>query len=116
MKIKKITIITVQEEPVYDITVEDNHNFYAEGVLVHNCMEIQQPTDEDRTVTCNLASINLAVVNTREHASKVVPIAIRMLDNVIDVSSYPTEKARKTHHHTRSIMLSIIMLLKLQEH
>lgn len=27
-------------EDVYDITVEDNHNFYANGILVHNCMEI----------------------------------------------------------------------------
>jgi len=35
-------IINVKEcvnEDVYDITVEDNHNFYANGVLVHNCGE-----------------------------------------------------------------------------
>jgi DNA polymerase III alpha subunit len=25
-------------EDVYDITVEDNHNFYANGLLVHNCV------------------------------------------------------------------------------
>jgi DNA polymerase-3 subunit alpha len=25
-------------EDVYDITVEDNHNFYANGLLVHNCL------------------------------------------------------------------------------
>jgi hypothetical protein len=25
---------------VYDIEVEDNHNFYAEGLLVHNCQDI----------------------------------------------------------------------------
>jgi DNA polymerase-3 subunit alpha len=25
-------------ENVYDITVEDNHNFYANGLLVHNCI------------------------------------------------------------------------------
>jgi intein/homing endonuclease len=24
-------------EDVYDISVEDNHNFFANGVLVHNC-------------------------------------------------------------------------------
>lgn len=29
---------------VYDITVEDNHNFYANGILVHNCCEINLPT------------------------------------------------------------------------
>ena len=24
-------------EDVFDITVEDNHNFYANNILVHNC-------------------------------------------------------------------------------
>ena len=28
---------------VYDITVEDNHNFYANDILVHNCLEILIP-------------------------------------------------------------------------
>ena len=30
---------TVKEYYVYDISVEDNHNFYANGVLVHNCQD-----------------------------------------------------------------------------
>jgi hypothetical protein len=25
------------KQKVYDITVDDRHNFYANGVLVHNC-------------------------------------------------------------------------------
>lgn len=29
---------------VYDITVEDNHNFYANDILVHNCAEINLAT------------------------------------------------------------------------
>jgi len=33
-----------EETPVYDITVEDNHNFFANGILVHNCQEITLPT------------------------------------------------------------------------
>lgn len=32
------------QEDVYDITVEDNHNFFANGILVHNCQEIFLPT------------------------------------------------------------------------
>lgn len=27
----------LRENKVYDLTVEDNHNYFAEGVLVHNC-------------------------------------------------------------------------------
>lgn len=37
----------VQEEcQVYDISVEDNRNFYADGLLVSNCQEILLPTYE----------------------------------------------------------------------
>lgn len=36
-----ITVTELSEvEDVYDITVKDNHNFYANGMLVHNCSEI----------------------------------------------------------------------------
>jgi ribonucleotide reductase alpha subunit len=35
----------IRVEPVYDITVEDNNNFYANGILVHNCAEIVLPTE-----------------------------------------------------------------------
>ena len=40
LKIKKL----VDREAVYDITVEDNNNFYANNILVHNCAEIDLPT------------------------------------------------------------------------
>tara|TARA_R110000796_G_scaffold192641_1_gene309300 strand:+ start:12998 stop:14308 length:1311 start_codon:yes stop_codon:yes gene_type:complete len=33
-----------EQYDVYDITVEDNHNFYANDILVHNCQEINLPT------------------------------------------------------------------------
>lgn len=47
-------------EDVYDITVEDNHNFYANDILVHNCTEIALFSDEEHTFTCVLSSLNLA--------------------------------------------------------
>lgn len=42
-KEERIVSITVEEYPeikVYDLTVKDNHNFFAEDVLVHNCQDI----------------------------------------------------------------------------
>lgn len=37
-----VDVVEVEEldyvEDVYDITVEDNHNFFANGLLVHNCL------------------------------------------------------------------------------
>lgn len=39
---KFVDVVEVEEldytEDVYDITVEDNHNFFANGVVVHNCL------------------------------------------------------------------------------
>lgn len=32
-----------EKEDVYDLTVEETHNFYANNILVHNC-EINLPT------------------------------------------------------------------------
>ena len=55
----KITKIKVKKTPVYDITVRDNENFYANDILVHNCSEIFLPSSIDETFTCVLSSINL---------------------------------------------------------
>jgi hypothetical protein len=54
-------IITKANEDVYDITVEDNHNFYANGILIHNCVEIgmfPQYNGESGFQGCNLSEIN----------------------------------------------------------
>lgn len=38
MKVSKIKSISkIQPEDRYDLEIEDNHNFYANGILVHNC-------------------------------------------------------------------------------
>jgi len=82
-----IKIEKVKNRPVYDITVQKNHNFYANEILVHNCAEILECSgitkaqkdilnnaellkklnleefigiDEvNETAVCNLASISL---------------------------------------------------------
>jgi len=40
------------EEVVYDLTIEDNHNFFAEGILISNCFvdEAQSLSDDDWSV------------------------------------------------------------------
>ena len=45
-----------------------------------------QPGD---SVVCNLASINMAKVHTPEEIEQVIPIAMRVLDNVITLNYYP---------------------------
>lgn len=55
------------EVDVYDLTVDEVHNFYiapgqyaCNGILVHNCTEIALPASEELTFSCVLSSLNLA--------------------------------------------------------
>lgn len=65
LEIKKI-----ENEDVYDITVADNHNFFANGILVHNCAEIgMKPVTEDGRSGwqfCNLTEINGAKITSKQ--------------------------------------------------
>lgn len=58
LKINKIE----QTEDVYDISVEDNHNFFADGILVHNCAEISLRSFQ----FCNLVTINASDLVSQE--------------------------------------------------
>lgn len=79
------SVVACGVEPVYDLTVEDNHNFYiitkgdenyenCTGVLVHNCGEVgmfPQIKDENGEIHsgwgfCNLAEINGGKIHTPE--------------------------------------------------
>lgn len=57
------------------------------------------------TVVCNLASINVAKVHTPEEIAKVVPIAMRILDNVISLNYFPIKEAELTAKKYRSVGL-----------
>jgi len=67
----------------------------------------KEKTDGD-TAVCNLASVNLSKVHTQEDMERVVPTAIRMLDNVIDLNFYPLAKVKKTNEKSRSIGLGVM--------
>ena len=186
-----------EEEDVYDLTVEDTHNFYiitshdenygnCNGILVHNCTEIFQSTKENqykvriyldpnsfenkrellynetdqikvndteaiegysyklakhitsldtiiirsvlstteaeykvyavenvlskqgKTAVCNLGSLNLSKVNKTEDIKQIIPIAVRMLDNVIDLNFYSVKKTKDTNLETRAIGLGVM--------
>ncbi len=62
------------------------------------------------TVVCNLASINVAKVNTNDVMKKVFPVMERALDNVISLNYYPIEEARQTALKYRSIGIGYLGL------
>ena len=61
-----------------------------------------------QTAVCNLASINLSKIYTQEDLARVVPLTVRMLDNVIDLNFYPTEKTKRTNEANRAVGLGVM--------
>jgi ribonucleoside-diphosphate reductase alpha chain len=82
-------------EPVYDVTVADVHAFDANGLLAHNCGEQPLPSYG----CCCLGSIDLTRFVQRPFGADaafdeagftaLVKTAVRMLDNVLDISLWP---------------------------
>lgn len=98
--------------PVYDIKVANNHNFYANDILVHNCIEIMQYTDEETTAICTLASQVLKnyVVGKKfdfEKLRKTTHEIVRALNKVIDINAYATEKGKKGGLEQRAIAIGV---------
>lgn len=78
------------------------------------CAEIVEVSTEDETAVCNLASIMLPkyVKSTRKEfdfkkLEKVVRIATRNLNNVIDRTFYPTDKTKKSNLRHRPIAIGV---------
>lgn len=69
---------------------------------------VEKEKVDGATAVCNLASVNLSRVNTKEDFDRIVPIAIRALDNVIDLNFYPHEKVKRTNMRSRSIGLGVM--------
>ncbi|MGG3622775.1 ribonucleoside-diphosphate reductase subunit alpha [Bacillus gobiensis] len=56
-------------------------------------------------VVCNLSSINLARAVSEDVLSRLIPIQVRMLDNVIDLNDIPVLQAKLTNQKYRAIGL-----------
>lgn len=83
--------------------------------VVHNsnlCTEITLNTSEDETAVCNLGSLNFAKFIKDGHfdaelTGEVTAVAMRMLDNIIDINYYPTADARRSNLRHRPVGLGI---------
>ncbi len=85
--------------------------------VVHSsnlCTEITLNTSADEVAVCNLGSINVSAhLNTDgsinvEKLRKTIRIAIRLLDNVIDINYYPIKQAENSNLAHRPIGLGIM--------
>jgi len=55
---------------VYDIEVENNHNFFANGILAHNCEISLRPNQ-----FCNLTEVNVSDIESQEDLNERVRVA-----------------------------------------
>jgi ribonucleoside-diphosphate reductase alpha chain len=69
---------------------------------------VEKEKRDGKTAVCNLASINLSKINTKDDIERIMPIAIRMLDNVIDLNFYPLNKVKQTNLQSRAIGLGVM--------
>jgi ribonucleoside-diphosphate reductase alpha chain len=77
------------------------------------CTEITLNTSDTETAVCNLGSVNLArhIENgqlNHDKLKRTITIAMRMLDNVIDVNYYAVRKARDSNLRHRPVGLGLM--------
>lgn len=107
-----------EEIPVYDITVEGNHNFFANDILIHNCTEILIPTKpiqslEDQNgeiALCILSAMNVGKIKSDEEMEEMCDLAVRALDELIDYQDYLVKAAEISAKSRRTLGVGIIGL------
>ena len=112
-------LIHLGEEEVYDLTEPKTHSFIANGFQIGNCGE----EFLENYGNCCLGSINLDA-HVKEDSTfdwkqleNTIKTAVRFLDNVIEVNTFPLEKLRDVNLRTRRIGLGVMgfadMLIRL---
>ncbi|MCR4279229.1 MAG: ribonucleoside-diphosphate reductase subunit alpha [Candidatus Zambryskibacteria bacterium] len=79
------------------------------------CTEITLPQDKENIAVCNLASINLAThIHNKEvnwqKLEESTRLAVRQLDNLIDINQLPVPEAIKSDKENRAIGLGVMGL------
>lgn len=118
VKIKAIKVAS--NEDTYDISMKKNHNFTANGIVVHNCTE--QVLDQDGV--CVLGSINLSayVENPFTAAARFdydtfmadIETAVEFLDNIVTLEiqngNYISDRQKRSLEYLRRLGLGVMGL------
>lgn len=103
------------------ITFKDEcnrRNPQSHAGVIHSsnlCTEITLNTSDEETAVCNLGSLNLAALNDANALPlrSVIRTGMRMLDNVIDINFYPSEKARTANMRNRAVGMGVMGYMEL---
>jgi ribonucleoside-diphosphate reductase alpha chain len=89
------------------------------GNVIHSsnlCTEILEVTSGAETAVCNLGSVNLAAYVRNDGnfdydlLRKVVAVATKFLDRVVDINFYPTSEAKHSNNKWRPVGLGVMGL------
>jgi ribonucleoside-diphosphate reductase alpha chain len=89
------------------------------GNVIHSsnlCTEILEVTDSSQTAVCNLGSVNLSAYVRPDGnfdydlLRKVVRVATKFLDRVVDINFYPTQEAKHSNNKWRPVGLGVMGL------
>lgn len=100
-----------RSDDTYCFTEPKRHMGVFNGVLTGQCTEIALNNSDEETFVCNLGSVNLSRVSPQKDYDRfkyVVSVAMRMLDNVIDINFYPSERAKTSNMRHRPIGLGVM--------
>jgi ribonucleoside-diphosphate reductase alpha subunit len=105
--------------PTFCFSEPENHAGVFAGLLTGQCAEIIEYSSPTETAVCNLASMSLPAFITKKEGSgskkafdfalfrKVVKVAIRNLNRVIDVNFYPIPEAEFSNKRHRPVGLGV---------
>jgi ribonucleotide reductase alpha subunit len=91
----------------------DEHSWTVNGLVTKNT-EITLNTSKEETAVCNLGSViletHLLADGSIDHKKlrDTIRVAVRALDNVIDINFYPTEAAQRSNKRHRPIGLGVM--------
>lgn len=107
-----------EEIPVYDITVEGTHNFFANDILIHNCVEVTLPVHpiqfmEDELgeiALCILGGLNVGTIKNTKEMEECCELIVRALDELIDWQKYLVKAAEISTKARRSLGVGVMGL------
>jgi len=111
IKVKSIEY-TGRRDETFCFNEPMKHKGIFNGILAGNCTEIMEYSDSKETAVCNLASLGLPAYvkkgvfdfNLLHEKTKIVT---RNLDNIIDITFYPGDKAKNSNLKHRPIGIGI---------